>query len=577
MDTYAIDFETVWSDEYSVKASTPTRYCLDPRFGAYLVAIHGPGISYVGPVKTAPWGDVAGKHWVSHNAAFDAQVWLRLLHDGEVCGGPSDWTCTADLSSWCQGPRSLKDAAAAWLGKEVSKDYRKIAKGTDGITLAGVKAVRDAATLDAAICLELWHKLEAKWPQHERDLSLWTWNWGAQGVGVDLDGLREDDRTLTTQFDAAVKLLPWVSAGEKPLSPMAARRQCEREGIPAPASFAQNDEECAAWEDEHAGDRPWIDGLRTARRVNRLRAVVRAMLGRAIRTPSGGERVTYGMKYCGAPHTGRWSGDSGLNVQNLPREAMYGVDIRGRLIAAPGNKLVAVDLSQIEPRVLAWLADDRAFLQRLVGSGDLYDAYARSKGLWSGPQDLKAGDRRLRDKLKGIFLGAQYGASGDALSRASRGSFDSTVGARLSREYRRQNPATVALWKRLQLEFTASTGSDYVVQLPSGREIVYRDVSDGRARKVLGEPPERFWGSKLVENVVQATAREVFAHDLRQIQLEVDAQILFHVHDEVVLECPAERADDVAAQVVKIMATSPDWLAGCPLAAEAQILDKYTK
>lgn len=582
MDTFAVDFETEFGPGNTLRETTATRYVMDPRLSCYLVAVEGPGVSYVGDPAGAPWAAIAGHTWVSHNASFDAQVWGRLRHLGAVPPeGPAEWHCTADLSSWCQGPRSLRDAAAVWLGQELSKDYRKAARGKSGATLAGVKAIRDAGTADARACLAVWHKLESRWPALERDLSRWTWCWGAAGIAVDLDGLAKDEAHLTTQYDAAVADLPWVAAGEKALSPMAARRQCEREGIPAPPSFAQNDEDCAAWEDEHAADRPWIAALRTTRRVNRLRSVVRAMRARALRDTAGVARVTYGLKYCGAPHTGRWSGDAGFNVQNMPRAEMFGVDVRARLVAPPGHKLVAVDLSQIEPRVLAWLADDQEFLALVARGVDIYEAHARATMKYIDPAPLKQVDPALRSLAKARVLGLSYGASGErfvGIAKAMAGlDLTPAAAAATCRAFRASNRPITRLWDHMQGALDAANGDDLTVDLPSGRTVSYFGVAGQKARPVKGAPPERYWGSKLVENITQATAREVFAHALHRIVQEVDARILFTVHDEVVLEVPDGRADAVAAQVVAILSTTPEWLPGCPLAAEAQIVERYTK
>ena len=580
-DTYAVDFETEFAGDYSVVGSTPTRYCMDPRFHAYLVAIVGPGVSFVGPPAEAPWSQIAGAVWVSHNAGFDHAVWGRLVHDGTIPpSGPAEWHCTAALSSYCQGPRKLKDAAKVWLGSEVSKAYRATAKGKLGADLFGNPEILASARADAEACLALWTLLSPRWPQHERDLAGWGFGWSARGIPCDIPGLQADDALLTAQLDAALAGLPWVPA-HKPLSSVAARAQCVLDGIPPPESFAQSDEACAAWEDEHSADRPWIAAFRKYRRVNRLRCVVRGMQARAVRGADGVARVTYGMKYMGAPHTGRWSGDSGLNVQNLPRAETFGVDVRQRLIASPGHKLIAVDLSQIEPRVLAWLAHDQKFLDIVATGVDIYEAHARATMNYTDKRPLKIVDPALRALAKARVLGLSYGASGAKfihIAKVMAGvDIDLKTANKVHRDFHRTNSPIINFWAQLQAMLDEANKGDMTIELPSGRTITYFDVKGGNAHPVKGAPFERYWGSKLVENVTQGTAREVFAHALRRIQLEVPADILFHVHDEAVLDCPQEYVCGVLEQVKAIMSTAPDWLPGCPLACSAQALDVYGK
>ena len=73
------------------------------------------------------------------------------------------------------------------------------------------------------------------------------------------------------------------------------------------------------------------------------------------------DRMSYNLKYFGADATGRWSGDAGFNVQNMPRDKKYGVNIRNLISPKDGKTLVVADLSQIEPRLTAFLAGDTDF------------------------------------------------------------------------------------------------------------------------------------------------------------------------------------------------------------------------
>lgn len=80
----------------------------------------------------------------------------------------------------------------------------------------------------------------------------------------------------------------------------------------------------------------------------------------------------------------------------------------------------------------------------------------------------------------------------------------------------------------------------------------------------------------IVSNCVQATARDVFAEGLLRVE-RAGFQILFHCHDEVVCEVPAESATEAAAEIARLMTTRPEWMPGLPLEAETQISDRYCK
>jgi DNA polymerase len=91
-----------------------------------------------------------------------------------------------------------------------------------------------------------------------------------------------------------------------------------------------------------------------------------------------------------------------------------------------------------------------------------------------------------------------------------------------------------------------------------------------------GGPRYSFYGGKLVENYTQATARDVFAGGLLRVE-EGGFQILFHVHDELIVEVPIADAEEARVEIEQLMSVCPDWLDGCPLGAEAVIADHYLK
>jgi hypothetical protein len=144
------------------------------------------------------------------------------------------------------------------------------------------------------------------------------------------------------------------------------------------------------------------------------------------------------------------------------------------------------------------------------------------------------------------------------------------------------------LWRNLDSAFKSSIGEDFEMTLPSGRTIVYRKVKricrmvpDEEGKPVgkwvytadMGHKREGFYGGKLTENLVQAAARDVFAEQMLAIH-ESGINTLFSCHDELVVEVDS---DVSAKDIEQMMSKTPDWLPGCPIAAEAQEVEHYTK
>jgi DNA polymerase len=86
----------------------------------------------------------------------------------------------------------------------------------------------------------------------------------------------------------------------------------------------------------------------------------------------------------------------------------------------------------------------------------------------------------------------------------------------------------------------------------------------------------RLWHGLLAENCAQGLARDIFSEMLLRID-EAGHDIILHVHDEVVVECDADKAENVLAEIIGIMSTPPDWIPDIPLSAEGEILDFYSK
>jgi DNA polymerase I-like protein with 3'-5' exonuclease and polymerase domains len=582
MPTYAIDFESFYSKECTVGDMGAWHYARATDI--YLVSIVGDdGLRYVGHPKSAPWVFVNGATWVMHNAAFDLTL-LGALIEAEVVPLviARDIFDTADMTAYFGFPRSLKEASHHLLGTEVSKDVRDKMKGKRWETMdAAFRAeVEKYALGDAENTLNLWLKHGDKWPEHERNISRMTRDMTMRGVPVNKAKLEAAAETLEQTSNETRDLLPWHPA-RPALSLHAVRDQCAIEGIWAPDSFAEKEDQAQKWEEEFADKFPWVSAIREHRKANKHLKTIQTMLSRT--RPDG--RMGYDLKYFGAT-TGRDSGSGGWNAQNLPRDIVSGVDIRSMIEAPEGKMLVVCDLAQIEARCILWLAGDHATLDLLRTGVDVYEAHARATMGYSDLRPLKEVDKSMRQLAKARVLGLGFGCGAKkfgVVAKMMAGlDIELAESERIVADYRASNPRIVTLWRKLQATLERSAGANLNVRLPRGRELVYREIkaSQGEFSGVIPRNGKmmrsKLYGGLLAENITQAFARDIFMDRVSELDRK-GYEVIMRIHDEVVCLVDEDKADAALKDIEETMATAPDWCADLPVGAEANLTKSYVK
>ncbi len=466
----AVDFETVYDADYSVKKLGYHAYVYDARFNAYLVAFWGDdGWHWVGHPKDAPWEKITGATWLSHNAQFDRAVFVRLQELGIVPASvkPLEWHCTSALSVYLAAPRNLAGAARELVGMRLDKSTRAKACGDDGQSLFGQSPQMLAYALkDAEACCRIWMEHGDKWPVVERRLSAQTIRSGERGIQIDLDYVFASTELLRRALTDAASRIPWAKFAP-PTSPKELAKACGAVGIEPPASTAEDSEEFDEWQENYGTRFPWIAAMQTYRRANRKLRILQAAL---IRCRASYE-MTFSLKYFGG-FTGRWSGDTGLNLQNLNKEKDFDVDIRRMLIPRPGYVFVVCDLAQIEPRCLAYLSGNWPLLERIAAGESIYEAHARATMGWKGGA-LKKENPRLYGLAKARVLGLGYQCAAERFVDVARimGGIEISLAEaeKTVADFRRSNPLITGLWAKLEREFVAKDGRTYFLKLPSGR------------------------------------------------------------------------------------------------------------
>ncbi len=340
------------------------------------------------------------------------------------------------------------------------------------------------------------------------------------------------------------------------------------------------------------------------------------------------DRIHGILQFYGATRTGRWAGRL-LQVQNLPRGSlkphelatardfvkandMEALDmiwgdvpevlkslIRSALIPSDGHEFIVSDFSAIEARVIAWLAGETWVLDTFREGHDIYKATANQMFHLGGVDKVDKAMRQ-RGKVATLALGYQGGTGAlQAMGALKMGIKEDELQG-LVNAWRTANPNIVKFWRRVEaaakraLEFGTKvslrgTGISFYVRdtflmigLPNGRSIAYANATleDGRIRyegkSMTSSTFQKLetYGGKLVENIVQATARDVLAESMLRLE-KLGYKIVAHVHDEVILDVPIGITD--IDEINEQMAINPEWTEGLPLAAAGFRSDFYMK
>ena len=327
--------------------------------------------------------------------------------------------------------------------------------------------------------------------------------------------------------------------------------------------------------------------------------------------------------FYGAGATGRFAG-RGVQVQNLPRVYLGSEDLdklrkkvkagkrvsigeltqlcRTSIMAEEENELTVSDYSQIEARITPWYAGEEWALQAFRDKKDIYVATAMQMYNLD-----EAGGLEQRQDGKTATLALGYGGGRGALIAmgALRDGIPENKLQTLVDKWRRANPNIVTLWRNCEkaakaviklggkksatladgkLKFTYKReGRLFQIWLPSGRALSYYDAHVDRNGKIkyLGglRADGTIWhkdtfGGKLVENIVQATARDILCHALDQVH-EEGYRTIFHVHDEIIAEVEEGFDTDVLSEVMTNPA--PTWANGLPLGSDGDTIKYYRK
>lgn len=334
------------------------------------------------------------------------------------------------------------------------------------------------------------------------------------------------------------------------------------------------------------------------------------------------------LQFYGANRTGRWAGRL-VQVQNLPRNSIPDLEearelvkqgnttvlsmlydsvpdvlsqlIRTAFIPSKGHHFYVADFSAVEARVIAWLSGEQWRQEAFTNNEDIYCASASQ--MFGVPVVKHGVNGELRQKGKIAELALGYGGSIGALKAmgATKLGLTEEELPPLVQMWRNASPHIVQFWWDVDkaakdcikthlpqtthgIKFIYRSGCMFL-RLRSGRHLCYPQLKIGTNRfgsesiTFMGINTVKKWsrietyGAKLVENIVQATSRDLLAEAMRRLEADGNP-VVMHIHDEAVIDAPTDYSLE---KIVKIMTEVPTWADGLILNATGFVSDFYKK
>lgn len=619
MDVYTIDLETYYAKDYSLTKLTTEQYVNDPRFEVIGLAIkknNGATQWYSGDDvdEFLNQFDFSGALIICHNTMFDGSIlgWRYGVK-------PKLWADTMSMARFAHGVHESASLAA------LAKKYELGVKGTEVINALG-KRRQDFTPEDLArygeycvndvdLTYELFKALVPLVPKQEIKLIDMTLRMFIEPVlEIDRGVLHHRYKEVIEEKKAMLDSLKGdlnVSTTEEVREILASNPKfaelLESRGVEVPMkqsptnpekmipALGKKDEGFIALQENEDDFVQLLCGIRLNTKSTMEQGRIENFMQIAVRNA---EKLPIPLNYCGA-HTGRWSGKEKINLQNLPSRDPKKKALKNSITAPPGHVVINCDSSQIEARVVAWLAGQNDLLEAFRNKQDVYRLMG-SRIYNKKPEDITKEERFL---AKTVVLGCGFGTGWKKLQSELNAS-----GVKLSDDeckkiihiYRESNYKIVELWEEANValrdmlfgrsspvgerfdfcqEFMIPHFDGSGIILPNGYKIRYPEL---HAREVGGKPKffyksrkgiEGIWFGTLVENAVQGLARCIVAEQMLLISKRY--RPVLTVHDAAVIVAPAEEKDEAVAFIEKCMSFVPDWADGLPIACESGVDFSY--
>jgi DNA polymerase len=599
MDIITIDFETYYDRDFSLTKLTTEEYIRSDRFEVI-------GVSVKVNNEGTEWASGTHeqiKQWLQGSFKWSESLVLahNTLFDGAILSwrfgvNPRAWLDTLCMGRAIHGVEvggSLKALAERYsLGEKGTEVLNALGKGRLDFSESELARYGDYCINDVELTYKLFSRLARKFPKQELKIIDMTLRMFIE-PRLELD-VQLLERHLEQIKATKGELLAASSADKSDLmsSNKFAELLCGLGVVPpmkispttnkSTYAFSKTDQEFLALAD-HPDDR--VQALVAARLGNKS-TLEETRTQRFIDIASRGN-LPVPIRYYAA-HTGRFGGDDKINLQNLPSRGANGNQLKKAMVAPKGYTIIDADSSQIEARVLAWLAGQDDLVEAFANREDVYKKMA-SAIYGIAESDI---DKSQRFVGKTTILGAGYGM-GALKFQVQLKNMGVDVGLNEAKRiidiYRRTNDAIVKLWRQAQVMLTnlsrgevAPLGKvgvvqvmpkDSAIKLPSGLLMRYDDLQFEQNEKGVQfhyrtrRGRTKIYGGKVIENVCQAIARCIIAEQMLQIAKKY--KVVLTVHDAIAVCVRDAEAEDAQAYVEKCMRWVPAWAEGLPVNCES--------
>ena len=603
MKIITIDFETYYSREFSLTKMTTEEYIRSAFFEVIGVAVKvndnqtewasGTHEQIKTWLMQFDWENSAG---LAHNAMFDGAI-LNWVFDLR----PKLWLDTLSMA------RALHGVEVGGSLKALAERYNIGAKGTEVINAMGVRrtefteeglaAYGDYCINDVDLTYTLFDRLMVgkNFPTQEIKLIDLTLRMFTEPV------LRLDQELLQQHLievqERKEKLLADAAANRDDLMSNPKFAELLRSvGIEPPMkispttgketyAMAKSDEEFKALL-EHEDER--VQAL-VAARIGTKSTLEETRTERFIGIAERG-LMPVPLKYYAA-HTGRWGGSDNLNLQNLPSRGANANKLKKSILPPKGHVIIDSDSSQIEARVLAWLAQQDDLVEAFAKKEDVYKKMASA--IYGVPEDQVTKEQRFVGKT--TILGAGYGM-GAVKFQAQLKIFGVETELdecrRIIDIYRKTNPHIVALWREAQFALGLMKdsvdgtlgrpgvlkviGKHNAIKLPNKLLMRYDELSAGEGEEFHYKTRKgqvKIYGGKVIENVCQAIARCIIGEQM--IRIAKRYRVVLTVHDAIACVAPMTEKYSARDYVEECMRWVPEWAQGLPINCESGIGETY--
>jgi len=619
MNLITLDFETMYSQDYSLTKLTTEEYIRDKRFEVIGVGVKlndgvtewfsGSHLEVAKYLSTLPWNDSA---LLCHNTMFDGAIlkWRFQISPKLYL----DTLCMGRAIHGVDVGGSLAYLAEKYnLGKKGHEVVDAKGKNITGFTNSELAQYGEYCKNDVELTFKLFQVLSSAFPADEINLIDMTLRMFIQPV------LRVDDALLLDRLEELkhekLQLLGTLKdklnceneeAVRKRLASNKQFAEILKEfNIPVPLkisprtnkltfALAKNDTgfiELVEHED------PFVQQL-AAVRLGTKSTIEESRIERFIDVGARNKgMLPIPLKYYGA-HTGRWAGSDKVNFQNLPSRDKKKKALKNAVVAPEGYMVINCDSSQIEARVLAWLSGQEGLVNSFANGNDVYSEFASK----IYKRSISKKDPIERFVGKTCILGLGYGTGALKLQHTLKtqppgADLEEDVCNEIVKLYRSENDQIVKLWKegdkalKAMADWTKDKKPFYYgnhkcvevhsdgIRLPNGLYIRYPELQLNTDENISGyqyksrKGPVSLWGGSVVENVVQALARIIVGEQM--LKLTERYRPVLTVHDAAVCVVPEDDVDEACAWIVEVMSTAPDWAKGLPVACEAHYGHNY--